>query len=102
MKPISNERSLLLNGIKTHSYFLKGSLNDYCAKCNRAKCICSRKTKLRSYRLTYKDEDQNTKVVYVPRERVSEIKKMLLNYSKVKIIMDKLFILNITQFKKTG
>ena len=96
------KRDSLLNKLKNHSCFLKGSLNDYCAKCNRAKCICKQKTKLRSYRLTYKDHDNKTKVIYVPRERVKEVKDMLLNYKKIRNILDQILTLNIDQFKNSG
>lgn len=99
MNTLSKEQKKLLTELEECAYFLKGSINDYCANCNRAKCICPTKTTLRSYRLTYKDEKQRTKVVYVPRERVNEVKKMILNYRKFQRVSQKLLLKNIQMFK---
>lgn len=101
MDKFEKERSQLLGKLAKSAYFIKGSLNDYCAKCCRSKCICKNKTDLRSYRLTYKDQNQKTQVVYVPRDKVKQIEKMLDNYSKVKDIIDEIFNLNIKQFKNS-
>jgi len=92
------KRKDLLRKIETYVCFIRGSLNDYCAKCNRANCICKVKTNKRSFRLTYKDSSQRTRVVYVPRSKVPRIKKMLENNLKMKKTLERLLELNIQEF----
>ena len=99
MKQLTKEQKYLLDELKKCVYFIKGSINDYCANCNRAKCICPRKTQLRSYRLTYKDPDQKTRVIYLPRNRLNEAKRMIENYQKFKNISQRLLSKNIQLFK---
>jgi hypothetical protein len=100
MKQLTKEQKKLLQELKKCDYFIKGSINDYCANCNRATCLCAVKTKLRSYRLTYKDSSQKTKTIYLPRERIREVKTMIRNYQKFKNISQKLFLTNIQIFKE--
>ena len=99
MSQLNKKQTSLLNQIKKYSYFLKGTLNDYCAKCARAECICTVKTKKRTFRLTYKDESQKTKVIYVPRNRVTEVKKLIQNYEKFRKIVNDITENNIKIFK---
>lgn len=100
MKTPINKRDTLLRKFEQYSYFARGSLNSVCVTCNRAICICEKKTTRRAYRLTYKDNQQKTRIVYVPRSRLAEIRKMIANYSKIRKIMEQLIEANIEIFKK--
>ena len=80
--------------------FARGSINSICAKCKRARCICDKKTSRRAYRLTYKDRQQKTRIVYVPRSRLPKINRMIANYSKSRKIMEQLIEMNLEIFKK--
>ena len=100
MKTPIHRRDTLLRKFEQYSYFVRGSLNSVCATCNRAICICKKKTTRRAYRLTYKDNQQKTRIVYVPRSRLAEIRKMIANYAKIRKIMEQLIEANIEIFKK--
>lgn len=100
MKNLIQKRKKLLIRLKQCSDFVRGSINSVCANCNRARCICERKTSRRAYRLTYKDCRQKTRIVYVPRNRLPQIKKMIANYSKSRKIIEELIEINVGLFKR--
>jgi len=100
MKTPIHRRDALLRKFEQCSYFVRGSLNSVCATCNRAICICEKETTRRAYRLTYKDNQQKTRIVYVSRSRLAEIRRMIANYAKIRKIMEQLIETNIEIFKK--
>ena len=83
-----------------YSDFVRGSITSVCATCNRARCICEKKTSRRAYRLTYKDSQQKTRIVYVPRRCLPRIRKMTANYAKSREITEQLVETNIEMFKQ--
>jgi hypothetical protein len=95
-------RKDLLKELGKSAYFLKGTIGDFCGNCHRATCICLTKTDKRSYRLTYKDKNQKTKILYVPRSRVAEVRSLLTNYVRLKKSLEKLFELNVDEFKNSA
>ena len=81
---------------------LKGTINSVCVNCSRAQCICSickNKNHKKAYRLTYKDKNQKTKIIYVPKKRLPEVRSWLSNHLKCKKILDQLIELTIKEFK---
>ena len=100
MKDPLRRRTTLLRNFEQYSEFVRGSVNSVCAKCNRAHCICEKNTSRRAYRLTYKDSQQKTRIVYVPRSRLPMIRRMIANYSKARKIIEQLIETNIEVFKK--
>lgn len=102
MKDLIKKREKLLNSFNKYSDFVRGSINSVCAKCNRAHCVCEKKTSRKSYRLTYKSSGQKTRIVYIPKDRLSEIKKKISNYSKAKNIIEEIVEANIEIFKNAG
>ena len=94
------KRNALLKKMAQCSEFLRGSINSVCAGCNRAHCICEKKSSTRAYRLTYKDRHQKTRIVYVPRTQLSRIRKMIANYSRLRKIIEQLVETNIEVFKE--
>ncbi len=100
MKDLVARRNELLREFEKCSDFVRGSINSVCAKCNRAHCICETKTSRRAYRLTYKDSEQKTRIVYIPEWRLPKIRKMIANYAKLRKIIDQLIEINIEIFKK--
>ena len=100
MKDLIAKRKTLLKELKYYSNFVRGSINSVCAKCNRARCICDKKTSRRAYRLTYKDDQQKTRIVYIPEWKLPKIRKMIANYSIIRNIIDQLIEINIEIFKK--
>ena len=100
MKRLVRKRNALLKRLEACSEFARGSINSVCATCNRARCVCDKKTLRKAYRLTYKDSQQRTRIVYIPRSRLAEIRKMIANYAKSRRIIEQLIETNILLFKK--
>ena len=99
IKDMKDERNALLKKLAQYSSAIRGSITSVCAKCSRANCICDKRTPRKAYRLTYKDRRQKTRIVYIPRSRLPEIKRMIANYSKSRKIMEQLIETNIQIFK---
>lgn len=78
---------------------IRGSINSVCANCKRAECVCLSSTRLRIHRLTYKDSNQKTKIVYIPREKLGEMKRRIKNYANLKKILEQLQETNIEIFR---
>jgi intergrase/recombinase len=100
MKGLARKRNALLKKLGQHSEFVRGSISSVCTTCNRARCICNKTSSRRAYRLTYKDNLQKTRIVYVPREQLSRIRKMIANYARVRKIIEQLVETNIKMFKE--
>lgn len=100
MKELLQKKQAILCRIADCSGFLRGSITSVCSTCNRANCICTSKPTGRAYRLTYKDKQQKTRTVYLSRAKLSEARKMLANYSKMRELMDELFETNIAILKE--
>ncbi len=99
MKDFERERRRLLREIGTCADFTRGSVTKVCATCNRARCVCAKKSGRKAYRLTYKDSRQRTRIVYVPRDRLQTIRKMIANYARLRGIIERLVETNIEAFK---
>jgi hypothetical protein len=100
MKELVRKRNALLKKLDQHSEFVRGSISSVCAACNRARCICNKPSSQRAYRLTYKDNQQKTRIVYVSRGQLPRIRKMIANYSQVRKIIEQLIETNIEMFKE--
>jgi hypothetical protein len=94
------KREQLLKKQKIFSEFLKGSIGNVCGSCQRVNCICKKTTSKRTYRLTYKDKSQKTKIMYFPEQRLREVKRLRDNYDKLREINDQIMELNIRIFKE--
>jgi len=100
MKSLLRKKETLLGRIAACSDFLRGSITSVCSTCNRAACICKGEPTGRAYRLTYKDNQQKTRTVYISNAQLPEARKMLANYVKMRKLMNELFETNIAMFKK--
>jgi hypothetical protein len=100
IKDLIRKRNALLKKFEQYSEFARGSITSVCSTCNRAQCICEKKTPLRAYRLTYKDSQQKTRTVYIPRSALPRIRKRLANYGQARNIIEQLVETNIELFKK--
>jgi len=99
MEKLTQKRSALLAELGTLGPVVRGSITQVCSTCNRAGCICSRRTTKRAYRLTYKDAQQKTKTVYIPRGKIGEVRKMLANYKRMRKLSEQLIEINIEILK---
>jgi hypothetical protein len=99
MKGLTDRRDKLSEKLAQYSVVVRGSITSVCARCNRANCICRKSKHHRAYRLTYKNSQQISQIVYVPRSRLPEIKRMINNYSKLRKIVEELIEINIQLFK---
>jgi hypothetical protein len=100
IKDLIRKRNALLKKFEQYSDFARGSITSVCSTCNRAGCICENKTPARAYRLTYKDSQQKTRTVYVPRNRLPKIKRLIANYTKARDVIEQLIETNIELFKR--
>ena len=71
MNRLSQKKRRLLRQLRECKNMVKGTLNAVCATCKRANCICKDPAGNLVFRLTYKDREQSTKIVYVPRQRAA-------------------------------
>ena len=100
MTCLISKRNALLKRLERYSEFARGSITSVCSTCNRARCICEKKTPQRAYRLTYKDNRQKTRTVYIPRSSLPRIRKLIANYAKARDIIEQLVETNIEMFKE--
>ena len=96
----SKKRNELLKKLAQFPEFVRGSITSVCSTCNRARCICLKKSSRRAYRLTYKDRRQKTQIVYVNRDQVPRMQKMITNYARLRKLIEQLVEVNIEVFKE--
>jgi len=94
------KRNNLLNKLAQFPEFVRGSITSVCSTCNRARCICLNKSSLVAYRLTYKDSQQKTRSVYVKKNQLPRMQKMIANYARLRELIEQLVEANIEVFKK--
>ena len=99
MQDLIKRRENLVNQLVEAGGFIKGSISAVCGSCARAHCVCARKPKAKSYRLTYKDRMQKTQIVYIPRKRLSEMRRAIANYARLRKLVVRITQLNIAIFK---
>jgi intergrase/recombinase len=100
MQHLVKQRKTLLTRLVAGGNFVKGSITCACGTCGRSHCICKTKAGTKAYRLTYKDNGQKTQIVYIPRNRLSEMKRLTANYARARSLMQKIIATNIAIFKK--
>lgn len=100
MTDLEKKRHDLEKQLLACTNMIKGSISSVCGSCNRANCICEKRDKAKVFHLTYKDRDQKTKTVYVPKAKLGEAKKLINNFRRCKKIIDQLVNLNIMIFKE--
>jgi intergrase/recombinase len=100
MQQLVKQREALLKRMVAVGNFVKGSVTCVCGTCGRSRCICTTKTGAKAYRLTYKDSGQKTQIVYIPRNRLLEMKRLTANYTRARALVQKIIAINIAIFKK--
>ena len=99
MNPVKKRKDLL-NKLAQFPDFVRGSITSVCSTCNRARCICSKKSSRMAYRLTYKDSQQKTRSVYVKKDQLHRMRKMIDNYARLRKLIEQLVEVNIEVFKE--
>ena len=99
MNPVK-KRNDLLKKLAQFPEFVRGSITSVCSTCNRARCICSKKSSRMAYRLTYKDSQQKTRSVYVKKDQLPKMRKMVANYARLRKLIEQLVEVNIEAFKE--
>ncbi len=103
MKNPIKKREALAEKLAGYTDFIRGSITSVCSTCNRARCICRKKSSSRkAYRLTYKDRQQKTRTVYVRQAQLPKVRKMIANYARLRRIIEQLVEANIELFKTEG
>jgi len=100
MQQLIKRRKAFLTRLVADGNFIKGSITCVCGTCGRSHCICTKKAATKAYRLTYKDDRQKTQIVYIPRNRLPEMKRLTANYARVRALVQQLIATNIAIFKK--
>jgi len=99
MKNPIRKREALAEKLGMYPEFVRGTITGVCSTCNRARCICAKKSSRRAYRLTYKDARQKTHTVYVRQDQLPRMRKMIANYARVRKLIEQLVEANIEVFK---
>lgn len=99
MNPIK-KRNDILKKLSQFPEFVRGSITSVCSTCNRAQCICLKKSDRIAYRLTYKDSQQKSRSVYVKKDQLPRMRKMIANYAQLRKLVEQLVEVNIEVFKK--
>ena len=99
MNPVKKRKDLLKK-LAQFPEFVRGSITSVCSTCNRAGCICSKKSSRMAYRLTYKDSQQKTRSVYVKKDQLPRMRKMIANYARLRKLIEQLVEVNIEAFKE--
>lgn len=100
MKNLTRKREALVGQLAKHSDCVRGSITSVCSTCNRARCLCRKKSSSRkAYRLTYKDRQQKTRTVYVRQQQLPKVRMMIANYAEMRKIIEQLVAANIEVFK---
>jgi len=100
MHPLIKRREVLLTRLVAAESFIKGSITCVCGTCGRSHCICTKKSATKAYRLTYKDGQQKTQIVYIPRKRLPEMNRLIANYARARALVQQIIETNIAIFKK--
>ena len=99
MKNLIRKREALAEKLAMYRDFVRGSISSVCSTCNRARCICRKKSSRMAYRLTYKDRQQKTRTVYVRRSQLPQMRRMIAHYACVRKLIEQLVEANIEVFK---
>ena len=100
MSKPTRKREALLKQLAKHADCVRGSITSVCSTCNRARCLCRKKSPSRkAYRLTYKDGQQKTRTVYVRQQQLLKVRTLIANYAEMRKIIEQLVAANIEVFK---
>jgi hypothetical protein len=99
MQNMIKRRAALLKRLVAGGNFVKGSITSVCGTCARSRCICANACATKAFRLTYKDARQKTHIVYIPRNRLAEMKRLIANHARVRALLQQIIDTNIDIFK---
>jgi hypothetical protein len=102
MQNLIRQRDALLKQLVAGGNFVKGSISRVCGTCARSRCICAKACATKAFRLTYKDARQKTHIVYIPRNRLAKMKRLLANHARVLTLLQQVIDTNIAIFKVGG
>ena len=99
MQQLIKRREALLKRLVASGNFVKGSITSVCGTCARSRCICAKACATKAFRLTYKDARQKTHIVYIPRNRLADMKRLIANHARVRVLLQQIIDTNIDIFK---
>jgi len=103
MQHLIERREALLKRLVAGGNFVKGSITNVCGTCARSRCICAKAGATKAaFRLTYKDARQKTHIVYIPRNRLAQMQRLVANYARVRALIPQIIDTNIAIFKGGG
>lgn len=99
IKEINKKISSILTEIRKRKTMVRGTINKIYAKCGNPNCKCAKGFRHEEYRLTYKGENNKTKIVYLNKGKVKKVQKMIDNGKEVRRLMNEVIELNIKLIK---
>ena len=102
MQHLIKRREALLKRLVAGGNFVKGSIGNVCGSCARSRCICAKASATKAFRLTYKDTHQKTHIVYIPRNRLAQMQRLVANYARMRTLIPQIIVSNIAIFKGGG
>ena len=99
MPDLIKRRQALLAKLVASGNFVKGSITSVCGTCARSRCICAKIPATKAFRLTYKDTRQKTHIVYIPKNRLAEMKRLIANHARARALVQQIIDTNIAIFK---
>ncbi|MEA1884658.1 MAG: DUF6788 family protein [Thermotogota bacterium] len=101
IKEINEEISNKLKEVRKRKNMVKGSINKIYTKCGNPNCKCAKGLKHEEYRLTYKGVNRVSKTVYLSKNKIKRVQKMINNYREVRNLFNEIIDLNIKLIKLT-
>lgn len=92
-------RRKLLEKLSSHGDYIRGSINAVCSACKRCNCSCEGGASKKYHRLTYKDENQRTRTVYIAKDQLARTRRLLANHQKFKETLKQLSDVNVDIYK---
>ena len=102
MQQLIRRREALLKRLVAGGNFVKGSITNVCGTCARSRCRCAKASATKAFRLTYKDGRQKSHIVYIPRNRLAQMQRLVANYARVCALIPQIMDTNIAIFKAGG
>lgn len=73
---------------------LRGSIVEVKRYCGKANCRCSKGRKHRSLYISQSNKGES-RLIYIPQHSEKEVRRLIDNYRKLKVVMEKISRINI-------
>ena len=84
---LSHMRDARIKKLADAKPFIAGTVVEHEKVCGNPKCKCARGEKHKAQHLTYKDENQKTVSVYIPADKLQDVKEWTEEYKRIKNLL---------------